>query len=171
VRDSVKELACQLAGKVVIVGIGNELRGDDGAGSELARRLVGKANVAVFDAKTLPENYLGAIERLRPDIVLIIDAGDFGGESGEVKVAGAGEIGGVQFSTHGPSLLPFVTFLHESTMAKVLLLLIQPQSVNIGDAMSEPVKETIGVLEQELQRIKAATAIHEEKHARKNISS
>ena len=73
-------------GKLVIVGIGHPLRGDDDLGPCLARRLVGHINALCIDAGSAPENYLGKIIKFSPDVVLFIDAVDFNKEPGFYKI-------------------------------------------------------------------------------------
>ena len=48
--------------KVLILGIGNRLRGDDAVGSILAERLAKKLDVPIIDEGNVPENYLAPIE-------------------------------------------------------------------------------------------------------------
>jgi hydrogenase 3 maturation protease len=48
-----------LKGKVVILGVGNTLRSDDGVGSLLAKRIKEKVPFIVWDTGVSPENYLG----------------------------------------------------------------------------------------------------------------
>ena len=73
-----EHLKLHLAGKVVILGIGNTFRGDDGIGSLLAQRLKDKVSFIVYDSGPSPENYLGKIIKDKPDNIIIVDAVDFG---------------------------------------------------------------------------------------------
>jgi len=64
---------------VVILGIGNQLRGDDFAGSLVARKLgqeLKKNYVTVFDGGIVPENFTGMIKREDPSHIILIDAAD-----------------------------------------------------------------------------------------------
>ncbi|MBM3255213.1 MAG: hydrogenase 3 maturation endopeptidase HyCI, partial [Candidatus Omnitrophica bacterium] len=67
-------LKAHLSGKVIILGIGNTLRSDDGAGSILANRIKDKVHFQVFDSGPTPENYLEKIIKENPDNILILDA-------------------------------------------------------------------------------------------------
>ncbi len=75
---------------LVILGIGNELRGDDFIGSLLARRFSKlfkeSNNIMVFDGGTVPENYTGAIKKENPTEIILIDAADMGKEAGYIKI-------------------------------------------------------------------------------------
>ena len=61
-------------GKVVIVGIGNTMKGDDGFGPALVERLSPKVKAVCIDAGSAPENYTGKIVKEKPDTILIVDA-------------------------------------------------------------------------------------------------
>jgi len=86
VFNVLEDLKSHLQGKIIILGIGNTLRSDDGAGSILANRIKDKVPFIVFDVGISPENYLDKIIKERPDTILIIDTGDFGGKPGELRV-------------------------------------------------------------------------------------
>ncbi len=60
--------------KVLILGIGNRQRGDEGIGCFLIKRLQGKVSVPLIDGGLVPEKHLRAIENFCPDVVLIIAA-------------------------------------------------------------------------------------------------
>ena len=133
----------------MILGIGNTLRSDDAAGSALAGRLLGKMPYIVYDGGTSPENYLGKIIKDQPDNIIIIDAADFGGRTGEYKLMeGEALRTANMFSTHNASISLSVNYL-QSNLKKVeiLLLLIQPKTVVFGDIISPEVSDSITKLE------------------------
>ena len=72
--------------RVAVVGVGQRLRGDDGAGPAVAQRLAPLADAAllVVDAGHAPENCLGPIVRFRPDAILFVDAARGGLAPGEL---------------------------------------------------------------------------------------
>ncbi len=93
---------------IVIIGVGNELNGDDGVGIYIARHIKETPQRKVFLGHTAPENFAGKIQKLKPDQLIIFDAADFGGKPGEVR-----EIldPGTQSSTHSPSLKFLIDFV------------------------------------------------------------
>ncbi|MFH0790580.1 MAG: hydrogenase 3 maturation endopeptidase HyCI [Candidatus Omnitrophota bacterium] len=143
-----EHLKLHLAGKVVIVGIGNTLRSDDGVGSLLAGRIKDKAAYIVYDAGVSPENYLGKIIKDNPQTIVIIDAVDFGGKSGEFKVVEAEDIQTVNlFSTHNASISLTINYLQNHLKADIIMLIIQPKSIVFGDSLSREVEVTLDKLE------------------------
>lgn len=141
-------LESRLKGKVVILGIGNTLRGDDGIGSLLAGRIKGKVPFTVFDAGESPENYLEKIIREKPDTILIIDAVDFGASAGEYDILEAGGIRTANlFSTHNASISLAINYLQRHIEADIIILIIQPKTIAFGDTLSPELTETLDKLE------------------------
>jgi len=144
-----EHLRLHLQGKVVILGIGNNLRSDDGAGSLLASRIKDKVPYIVYDAGPNPENYLGKIIKDHPDNIVIIDAADFGGRPGEVRELEGDEIKTVNlFSTHNASLSLTINYLKNDLSADIIILAIQPGSISFGDSLTPEVKKALDNLEE-----------------------
>ena len=131
-------------GKVVVVGIGNLLRGDDGLGPALVAELKKeKTKLVCFDVGVSPENYIGKIAKERPDTVLIIDAVHLGRKVGNYEVMKPSEILEIGFTTHDISPKMFLEHLSNETDAEICMVGIQPQNISIGDEISQEVTETI----------------------------
>jgi len=142
-----KQLRCRLSsclnGKVVYVGIGNILRGDDAVGPELVTRLSERGMFTV-DAGTVPENHIRSISRLDPDTVVIVDAVHLDREPGAVELLDRNEIqGGTGFTTHSLSPVLVMERLEKETGASVFLLAIQPESIGFGLPLSPGVAEIL----------------------------
>ncbi|MBU1906426.1 MAG: hydrogenase 3 maturation endopeptidase HyCI [Candidatus Omnitrophica bacterium] len=143
-----EHLKAHLTGKVVILGIGNTLRSDDGIGSLLASRLKDKLSYIVYDAGVSPENYLGKVDKDKPDNLVIIDAVDFGGKPGEFRaVDGEGIKTTNLFSTHNASLSMLINFLQSNSKMDIIVLIIQPKTIAFGDKLSPEIRETLVKLE------------------------
>lgn len=140
------------SGSVVVLGLGNDLRADDGAGTVLARRLLRALNssrrVTIVSAGSSPENYLGGIMAARPDAVVLVDAADWGAGAGEISLLDADSLSASRPSTHSisPSLL--MKMLSLSSGGKILLLAIQPKTLALGGEMSPEVEGAIARLEE-----------------------
>lgn len=132
-----------LKGKVVIVGIGNTLRGDDSFGPTLVDRLNGRINAVCIDAGSAPENYLGRIAKEKPDTVLIVDAVHLGLSPGDYEILIEADILKSGFSTHDLSPHMFIEYIKRETGADIYLLGVQPQNVDFGESMSDSVEKTL----------------------------
>lgn len=132
-----------LKGKVVILGIGNTLRGDDGFGPALINRLKGNVNAVCIDAGSAPENHIGSIVKGKPDTILIVDCVHLGLMPGEYEFLKKSDILRCGFTTHDISPNMFIEYLEEETNARVYMLGIQPQSLSLGEEMSDSVKKRL----------------------------
>jgi hydrogenase 3 maturation protease len=127
------------AAKVLVLGIGSELKKDDAVGVLLARWLKERAfpGLTVLEGGNAPENLSGEIKRLAPSHLLLVDAAEMKEEPGTVRFLGLEELGGFSFSTHALPLHLFVSFLRvELPDLKVAVLGIQPEFVGFGEGLS-----------------------------------
>lgn len=131
--------------RLIILGVGNLLRGDDSLGLEILKRIKGKLpkNVRIIYGGTVPENFISKIKRLKPSHVLIIDAALFGGEPGEARLIPPEQISGVAISTHAMPLHLLAWLIQKETNAKVVLLGIKPKNLGLGEEISQEIKESI----------------------------
>lgn len=138
-----------LKGKVVILGIGNALQGDDAIGSLLASRLKDKIPYIVYDSGSSPENYLGKIIKDKPDNIIIIDAADFGACPGEFSLFEGEEIKTTNiFSTHNASIALTINYLQTHIRADIIVLIIQPKNTSFSDKLSPELEKTLNELEE-----------------------
>jgi len=145
--DLKKHLSEILKGNIVLVGLGNILRSDDGVGVYLIQRLTGKVNAVCLDAGIALETYLGKIVKANPDTVLLVDAVHLGFAPGQSQVLTEDEILQNGLTTHDLSPKFFIQYLKEQTPADIYLLGIQPQRVDMGEEMSPEVTRALEELE------------------------
>ncbi|HUV07703.1 MAG TPA: hydrogenase maturation protease [Spirochaetia bacterium] len=136
-----------LKGKVVIVGLGNSLRGDDGVGSALVKRLRGRIEAVCIDAESTPENYLGRIIREKPDTLLFVDAVDLGTSPGDYELLESSDLTQSVCSTHDISLRMLVELLRREIDCSIYILCIQPENLILGETLSKRAEQTLHVLE------------------------
>ena len=145
-----------LAGRVCVLGVGNRTRGDDGAGSLVAERLAGRTDALVIDAGAVPENYLEKVARWCPDSILIVDAVDFGGAPGDLRLLTPQAVGPAGLSSHALSLQMGADYLKARTKARLALLAIQPADLRLRAKLSEQVaqavEQAVEILSAELTR-------------------
>ena len=130
------------APRVAVVGVGQTLRGDDGAGALVAWQLARRCDDAlllVVEAEHAPENCLGLIGRFQPDVVLFVDAARGGGAPGDIVWLKAEEADGVGGSTHTLPLAMLGEYLATTTGAAVYVLGITPGEMAFGAGLSDPV--------------------------------
>lgn len=142
--------------RVAVIGVGNELNGDDGAGVAAVRALAARrpepAGTLFIEAGAAPESYTGPLRRFRPDLVVEIDAAVLGEEPGAVAWLDWRQADGLSASTHTlpPSVL--ATFLQTDLGCEVRILGIQPAQLEMGTHLSREVADSVGRLADDLYR-------------------
>jgi hydrogenase 3 maturation protease len=140
--------------RVAILGVGNELNGDDAAGvrvvRELAARLPATPGVLLIDGGTAPENYTGPLRRFRPELVLEIDAAQQDETPGTTALLDWREADGLSASTHTlpPSVL--AQYLVSELGCQVALVGIQPGDLEMGRPLTPRVERAVTKLAEAL---------------------
>ncbi|HEX3010649.1 MAG TPA: hydrogenase 3 maturation endopeptidase HyCI [Syntrophomonadaceae bacterium] len=142
------ELVKRLKGRIVILGIGNSMRGDDAAGPILLEKLKGTVNAELIDTGEVPESYLGRIINSKPNTIVLIDAVNIGLQPGSAALIEISQLDDFSNNTHRMTLGIFARFLQTETSADVFLVGIQPASTILGDKMSTQVENTIDCLKE-----------------------
>ncbi len=141
--------------RLAIVGVGHELRGDDAAGLEVARRTQPYAGerMLVLEGGPAPENVAGPLRRFAPDAVLFVDAAEFGAEPGAVCWLTPEQAEGLSASTHTMPLSLFARYLQQELDCRVYLVGIQPAQNEIGEPLSAPVARAVNALRDGLRAL------------------
>jgi hydrogenase 3 maturation protease len=130
----------------VIITVGNPLRSDDGVGPYIAEKLTSSERTVIIDAGYNPENIIDKIIKLKPSKIVIIDAADFKGKVGEVRLIDKDAISEITLSTHTIPLGVIAHILSKDTRAEINFLGIQPKSVAIGGGMCSRVKKAAHII-------------------------
>jgi hydrogenase 3 maturation protease len=144
---TLESLFRKIGPKFVLLGVGNPLRADDGAGPELLRRLRNKTSAILLDCEEVPENYLGEIAAIQPETIVVIDAVNLGAGAGAVALLEEDNFQSIGWSTHHGSLRPMIKYIKANTKADVFVLGIQPKSTEFGTEISPEVRQTIDLLQ------------------------
>ncbi len=138
------------AKRIAVLGVGSELRADDIAGilvsQELekdAKRLGRAIDLKVFLGYTAPENLSGEIKKFKPTHVMIIDTADIGKKPGDVALFTPEDSGGISFSTHKLPIKVLAQYLIQSFECRVIIIGIQPKTLEFGKAVSKEVKSAV----------------------------
>lgn len=130
--------------KVLVLGIGNQLRRDDGIGPEVAQALLQSKKILAIDCASVPENFLGKIKKLKPDKVIMVDACDFGGKPGEFKLFSLTELEEMPWATVSTHTLPLSligNLIKKEVGCPVELLGVEPETVEFGEGLSESIAQ------------------------------
>jgi hydrogenase 3 maturation protease len=121
----------------LFVGIGNVLKSDDGIGVYIAQQIRENDKIKALVVEVSIENYIGKINRIPHDVLILIDAVNFQQEPGFFRLLTLGEIMDYTATTHTISISKLLGFFR----SPIWILGIQPQSLSLGESLSEPVKK------------------------------
>ena len=138
------ELNSYFEGKrILLMGVGNRLLGDDAVGPLLVERLQGQVDFPLLDAGDVPENYLGPIEDAKAELVLIIDAVEMGANVGETAIFDIEQVQNMSVSTHTANLGLLFKVIPPERRPQVIMLGIQPGNMEFGQGLTMSVHKTL----------------------------
>jgi hydrogenase 3 maturation protease len=122
--------------RILFVGIGNVLKNDDGVGVYISESIKEHDNIRTLTAGPSLENYIGKINSLQPDILVLVDCAELKIKPGQFRIMDIGNIQDHTFNTHNISLKRLAEFFP----MQVFLLGIQPENIGFGENISYFVK-------------------------------
>lgn len=130
--------------KIVLIGVGHPLRGDDYVGSHVVKELMKGVepkplNVDFFDAEDGVESVITKVTEANPKCVIFIDSCEMNAEPGETHLISISETDYPFFTTHGIPLKVLAERLLPKSKAWVLA--IQPKQIEFSEKMSPEVRE------------------------------
>jgi hydrogenase 3 maturation protease len=126
-------------GRVAVVCVGSELSGDDALGLLAYERLKDAPGMLVLWTHTAPENFLDEILEYAPERVVVVDAADFGGRPGEIRLIPVASIQKVHFSTHRAPMRMFAERLAEASV-EVAFVGVQAADTGLGEPVTPEVE-------------------------------
>ena len=138
--------------RLVVVGVGSTLRGDDAAGMEVVTRLMAEyppdahPRLLFCPGETAPENFSGKIRAFEPTHLLMIDAANVDLAPGEFVEIPAEKVGGPGFLSHMLPLKVMINYLVGDTRAKSALLGIQYQSLEFDAPLTPEISAAVDEL-------------------------
>jgi hydrogenase 3 maturation protease len=138
------------ASRVAVLGVGQELRGDDAAGLAVVRELLTRLspvdNLLLLDTGPAPEAFTGRLRKFGPDWVLFVDAADMDAEPGTVAWISDEEITGLSASTHTLPVSVMAKYMLAEFGCRIALLGIQPQQTDLEVPLSAPVTQAVAAV-------------------------
>jgi hydrogenase 3 maturation protease len=120
--------------KYVLMGIGNELRSDDGIGNNIADEFNAEGWLSL-NCGTVPENFISVVERENPRLLVILDAADMDLDPGEFRILSKENLCSEIVGTHGIPLMHLVSHL-ERCAREIIFIGIQPGDIRLGENVS-----------------------------------
>lgn len=135
-----------MKGKTVVFGIGNRLRGDDGIGPFVVDELsveINRDDVIFISSESAPENFLGKIESIGPEKLIIVDAVDFGKEPGTVDKIDINSVKKHSLTTHKMPLTVFIDYLQKKINFKLVFIGVQPKNIGFCETLSKECRDSL----------------------------
>lgn len=124
--------------KILYVGIGNVLKSDDGVGVYISRRIKQTKSTLTLTVEVSIENYIGKINTIKPDILVLIDCVDLHKSPGTYGIFEIDNIVDNTFNTHNISLNRLGDFFDMPTF----ILGIQPEKIEFGENLSKVIQKS-----------------------------
>lgn len=132
--------------KLIVLGVGNDLKCDDGVGPFIIKRLkeedIEDENLIFINAETVPENFTGKLRKENPTHIIIVDACLMNGNPGDMQIVDKDDFSNIGISTHSMSLSYFVKYLEKDNDFKIIFVGIEPESLDYGENLTENVEKT-----------------------------
>ena len=130
--------------KLIVLGVGNELKCDDGVGPFIIKKLKeenieDKKKLLFINAETVPENFTGKLRKENPSHIIIVDACLMDGQPGDMKIVNKYDFANIGISTHSMSLSFFVRYLEKDNDFRIIFVGIEPESLDYSENLTENV--------------------------------
>lgn len=127
------------ARRLLFIGVGNVLKRDDGAGVVISRQIIERQAIMSLTVEVSIENYIGKINSLEPDEIVLIDCMELGSKPGTYRLVALEDVEDITFNTHNISLGRLGDFFH----CPSYVLGVQPESVEFGEFLSPAVQDAV----------------------------
>ena len=133
---------------VLFVGVGNVLKGDDGAGVFLTSLIEPTQHIQTLVVETGIENYIGKINSMAPDIAVIVDAAHLQCPPGTVRLFDPDASVDTTTHTHNIALRNLAKLFNMPCM----VLGIQPVTLQLGQEISPVIRRVCRALAEKINR-------------------
>ncbi len=155
--DAVAAAVRDLAGRgLLIVGVGNPSRGDDGAGLLLGSAVAHTLGVGYIAGEDVPEHYTAEMRQSAAMCILLVDAVDMKMPPGHIALLRIEDLEDTSISTHKVSLAVLARLLESTGEKRVYLLGIQPGQLQWGHEVEEPLPTAVARFVAELSSAQKA---------------
>ncbi len=123
----------------LLMGVGNDIRGDDAVG-ELVAREFEHENWETVDCGSVPENHIIMVEKDDYETVILVDAANMELEPGEIRIVSRELLNVFTMSTHALPLSLVIDYLEER-VDEVYLIGIQPKDMRLKEGITPELRE------------------------------
>ena len=136
------------ASRLLFIGVGNVLKRDDGIGVMISKQIIERPGILSLTVEVSIENYIGKINSLEPDEIVIIDCMELGSPPGSYRLMSLDDVEDITFNTHNISLGRLGDFFEYPSY----VLGIQPESLEFGDTLTPHVEDAAKRIIQQINQ-------------------
>ena len=136
------------ASRLLFIGVGNVLKRDDGIGVLISKQIIERPGILSLTVEVSIENYIGKINSLGPDEIVIIDCMELGSPPGSYRLVSLDDVEDITFNTHNISLGRLGDFFEYPSY----VLGIQPESLEFGDTLTPHVENAARKIIQQINQ-------------------
>jgi hydrogenase 3 maturation protease len=130
------------AKKIAFLGIGNDLRTDDGLGLFIINGIKTKhPDVFLENVGSVPEAFARPLAEFGAERVIMVDAADMRKPVGHVELVTKDRVAGIALSTHSMPLSFLMQYLEDQTGGKTIILGVQPKNIMFGEGLTPEIEE------------------------------
>ena len=135
-KDTQNKLEKIIQTKITLfVGIGNALKSDDGIGIYICNNIKQTNNIKTLIVESGIEKFVGKINSIHPEILILVDCTDFNKEPGFIDFLQIERVQDFTVNTHTISVRRISEFFE----MKTYILGVQPENVKFGEVFSDSV--------------------------------
>jgi len=123
--------------KYILMGIGNQLRDDDGIGNFIAKNFQDPEWLSL-DCEMVPENFTSLVKKVKPELLVLLDGVEMDLPPGEIRIIDPDKIQLMHLTTHYMPLSFLISYLEKFTK-EVIFLGIQPKTIDYSPSLSPEV--------------------------------
>jgi len=142
-EDIKKILTFSDSDNILLLGMGNDFRSDDGIGIYIVEHLNPlSSNVVIINLRNTPEMFLDDIVQSKPNKTILFDAANFEGVPGEIKYIPQEYINNYTLSTHTFPPGVIAELIKADTDSEVYFIGIQAENFDLGEEISPSVQKS-----------------------------
>ena len=140
--------------KIAILGIGNDLRTDDGLGPYIVNSIeFDHPAVMIENVGSVPEGFARPLAEFGAKRIIMIDAADMRKSPGHIELVTKDRIGGISISTHSMPLSLLMMYLEQETGGESILLGVQPKSLQFGEGLTQEIQRVSDNIISSIERV------------------
>ncbi len=128
--------------QLLLIGLGNSLRSDDGIGPHLVKSLRRLPGLMAENVETRPERSFALVASFRPRKVIFFDAADFSAPPGTLKLIDGKELADSSLTSHRLPLAPVLEWIETEHQTPCRCLGVQFGSMQLGEELTPQVAQT-----------------------------